>query len=72
MIYSFFFWINNPIAAFTNISTSGVYSGGTFYYYHYNNIAKALGLPTVSSKEECTAALFNALRTAYYKQAGLS
>ena len=56
----------------TSISTSGVYSGGTFYYYHYNNIANALGLPTVSSKDECTADLFNALRTAYYKQAGLS
>lgn len=55
----------------TSISTSGVSTGSPFKAQHYNNIANALNLPTVSSGEECTADLFNTLRTAYYEQAGL-
>ena len=57
----------------SNISTSGVYSGGTFYDYHYNDVADALGVSyTAVSKEKCTATMFNALRNAYQKKAGLS
>lgn len=56
----------------SNISTQDVSTGKKFTATHYNNVASALNLPTVSSGEDCTADLFNALRTAYYEQAGLS
>ena len=56
----------------TNISTSGVSSGQKFTASHYNNIASALGVKTVSSGADCDASLFNALRNAYRSQAGLT
>lgn len=56
----------------TNISTSGVQSGQKFTATHYNNVANALGVKTVSSGADCNASLFNALRNAYRSQAGLT
>ena len=56
----------------TNISTSGVQSGQKFTATHYNNVASALGVKTVSSGADCDASLFNALRNAYRSQAGLT
>lgn len=55
----------------SNISTSGVQSGQNFTATHYNNVAKALGLSTVSSGQDCDADLFNDIWYEYHRQAGL-